>query len=101
MNANNIYTELVNQNDRLLAIKSRLRKTVARICDDAPPRSGPVAGPGLVKQESTFLSEVESISAANADIISDISNELSWLESTFDTNDTPAFPSADSARAFR
>ncbi len=107
MNADNIYLELRSQNDRLLTLKNRMRKTVARICGDAPPRPGPVATSPLTgaKPETHFLNELESVSSANSDIIADISNELLWLESTFGTSDTPGTPfeqeSYPTGKAFR
>jgi hypothetical protein len=88
MNANNVYSELMNQNDRLLGLKNRVRKTVARICGNAPPRSGPIAPAGMVsKSDSNFLDDLTSVANANAELISDISNDLLWLEGTFGTSE--------------
>lgn len=95
MNANNVYSELMNQNNSLLGLRNRVRKTVARICGNAPPRPGPVAPAGLVsKTESNYLDDLSSVAAANTDILADISNDLSWLENTFGTSDAPDSPNA-------
>src|SRR5688572_15722075 len=100
MNSHSIYSNLQNQNDRLLNLKSRMRKTVSRICGSAPPRGPEVAGLSPAKAEATYLNDLDSVITANDEILSDIVNELLWLESTFGTGDTegPAYPSEKAYR---
>ena len=99
MNAHSIYSELRNQNDRLLDIRSRLRRTVTRICGPAPAAAPGAAAPAQAKVgELTFLDELAGVSEANSEILSDISNDLLWLESVFGTGaDAPSVPAPESS----
>lgn len=99
MNANNIYSALRNQNNRLLELKSRMRKTVTRICGVAPPLPGlPVGAAAPTQIEPDYLTELHSITNANNHVLDDLAAELAWLEEAFNTNESEHLTAAGTGR---
>jgi hypothetical protein len=103
VNAESLYTSMQQENDRLLNLKHRVRTLTERICGPAPREPLP-ASSADGKPLDNFLDQCGSVMTANIDLVYQIEQELTWLESFFNLGQAgpeTAYPTSGSARIGR